>query len=333
MGFIYKKQNIKEKRCQYFLDTMRAAITNLMVLEEEADALLDETKIKNTIALASLNPGDPNPVLPFGDELVLNWDSLKINYSSLSKFMSLFYNSDKTNPVDKIVYDKIGNDILRPATAEIGEKSTATVAVLPQTGFKLVNGKAYFPNLEQYDYDYQSYEILNEVYRALSLILDSAEVFYSTFYTEERDVFFGIEDIPASYSDNLFQLIMVYDTRDMDTEIEGRIQTKAQEIINPTQREAVMKIYRDTRDTIKFWTMFTAAPRIEKYIEKLLFAVNGSRTYDVRFNQKLRVLEVSQLAGGTEEQKIIKHSPEEVFFPFHNKAMLGQFTKGLVEIW
>ena len=334
MAYIFKNENIKEKRCQVFLAKLYKAITHLLILEENAAALIDQVAVKNQIALASMNPGDSYPILPFGDELVLNWNSLQFDYESISQFLSVAFSPTKTNPVDKIVYDKIKKSVLKPAYAATGELPTTDVAILPKTRAKLTKGLTTFPNLEKYDFDYKSYEILNEVYRAISLILDSAEAFYSTFYTEERDVFFGIDDLPQSLKENIFQLIMVYDTRVMDSEITGRIEAKSLEIIDPGQRETVMNIYRDTRDRIKFFTMFEVAPLIEKYIEELLFAVNGSRTYDIHFNMNLRVLEVQDLAGGIpNEQLIIKHSPEEVFFPFHNKAMLDQFTQGLNSLW
>jgi hypothetical protein len=333
MGFIFKNENIKEKRCQVFLTKLYKAVTSLLVLEENAAALIDQTAVKNQIAVASTNPGESYPVLPFGDELCLNWNSLKFDYTSISKFIEIAFSAAKSNPVDKIVYDKNKKSVLMPDYAPVGEENTETVVILPKTRARLTNGFTTFPNLEKYQYDYKSYEILNEVYRAIALILDSAEAFYSTFYTEERDVFFGIDDLPQSLKENVFQLILVYDTRLMDDEIDGRVTLKANEIIDPIQREAVLNIYRETRDRIKFYTMFVVAPLIENYIEDLLFAVNGSRTYDIKFNQTLRVLEVQPLDGGTSEQLVIKHSAEEVFFPFHNKAMLDQFTQGLKSVW
>lgn len=334
MSFIFKNENIKEKRCQVFLQRLYKAVTNLLVLEENAKALINQSELKSEIALAATNPGETAPILPFGDELVLNWNSLEIDYTSISKFIEIAFNSTLTNPTDKIIYDKTLKSVLKPAYASTGEESSSTVAILPKSKAKLYNGLASFPNLEKYDFDYQSYEILNEVYRALRLILDSTEAFYSTFYTEERDTFFGIDDLPSTLKNNLFQLIMVYDTRDMDSEINGRVTLKAQEIINPTQREVVLNMYREARDTIKTFAMFNAAPKIEKYIESLLFAVNGSRTYDIYFNMDLQVLEVQNLEGGiANEQLIIKHSPEEVFFPFHNKAILDQFTQGISSLW
>lgn len=333
MGFIFKNENIKEKRCQVFLQKLYKAVTSLLVLEENAAALIDQTAVKNQIALASTNPGDSYPVLPFGDELCLNWNSLKFDYTSISKFIDIAFSPTKTNPVDKIVYDKITKSVLMPDYAAVGEQSRGDIAILAKTRAKLTKGLTTFPNLEKYQYDYKSYEILNECYRAIALILDSAEAFYSTFYTEERDSFFGIEDLSPTLKANYFQLILVYDTRLMDAEIDGRVTLKANEILDPVQREAVLTIYRETRDRIKFYTMFVVAPLIEKYIEELLFTVNGSRTYDIKFNQNLRVLEVQPLEGGTSEQLVIKHSAEEVFFPFHNKAMLDQFTQGLKSLW
>lgn len=333
MSFIFKNENIKEKRCQVFLTKLYKAVTSLLVLEENAAQLIDQTALKQQIATAATNPGESYPILPFGDELCLNWNSLKFDYNSISKFLEIAFNPVKTNPTNKIVYDQNAKSVLMPNYANPNEQSSGDIAILPVTRAKLTKGLVTFPNLEKYQYDYKSYEILNEVYRAISLILDSAEAFYSTFYTEERDTFFGIEDLPAALKENIFQLILVYDTRLMDAEINGRVTLKANEIIDPVQREAVLNIYRETRDRIKFFTMFDVAPAIEKYIEDLLFTVNGSRTYDIKFNQNLRVLEVQPLQGGTSDQLVIKHSAEEVFFPFHNKAMLDQFTQGISSLW
>lgn len=335
MGFIFKNENIKEKRCQVFLQRLYKAITNLLVLEEAAAQLIDEAALKSQIALAATNPGETAPILPFGDELVLNWNSLKFDYESISKFLSLSFNLSKSNSTDGIVYDKIKGSVLMPAYATEGEESTATYPIFPVTRAKFYNGLTIFPNLEQYEFDYKSYEILNEVYRALALILNSTESFYSTFYTEELTTVYpdGTTDLPEQTQAQLSQVILVYDTRAMDAEINGRIDTKSLEIIDPDQREYVMNLYRTTRDKIKDFTMFDVAKRLEKYIEELLFAVNGSRTYDVSFNMKLNVLEITPLQGGTSSQYVINHLGEEVFFPFHNKAILDQFTQGLNSLW
>lgn len=333
MGFIFKNENIKEKRCQVFLQKLYKAVTNLLVLEENAAQLIDQSAVKQQIAALATNPGDSFPILPFGDELVLNWNSLKFDYTSITKFIELAFNPTQSNTTQEIVYDTVAKSVLQPAYAEEGEVNTNTISILPKTKAKLYQGSVIFPNLEKYQYNYKSYEILNEAYRAISLILDSVEAFYSTFYTEERDSFFGIEELPDYLKQNVFQTIMVYDTRLMDAEIDGRITQKANEIIDVNNRNRVLNIYRDTRDRIKFFTMFEVAYKLEKYIEDLLFTVNGSRTYDIKFNQTLRVLEIQPLDGGTSNQLIVKSSAEEVFFPFHNKAMLDQFTQGLRSLW
>jgi len=334
MSFIFNNENIKEKRCQVFLQKLYKTITQLLVLEESAAQLIDQTSVKNQIATLATNPGDTFPILPFGDELVLNWNSLQFDYNSISKFIEIAFNPTTSYTDQSITYDKNKKSILMPDYAKAGEESTTDYSILTKTKAKFYKNLITFPNLEKYDFDYKSYEILNEVYRAVSLILDSVEAFYSTFYTEERDSFFGYDEISSSLSDNALQLILVYDTRLMDAEIDGRITTKALEITDPTSREQVLNIYRNTRDQIKFFTMFNVASKLEKYIEDLLFTVNGSRTYDIFFNMNLRVLEVSQLNGGVaNENLIINHSTEEVFFPFHNKAILDQFTQGIKSLW
>jgi hypothetical protein len=333
MSFIFKNENIKEKRCQIFLTRLYKAVTSLLILEENAASLIDQLDVKNKISILATNPGETAPVLPFGDELVLNWNSLSFDYESITKFISLAFNPTKTNPIDKIVYDKNQLSVLKPNYASLSDVDTNRISILPKTKAKLYNGLVTFPNLEKYDFDYKSYEILNEVYRALVLILDSVELFYSNFYTEETQTFFETDTLSDQFLNDLLQIVMIYDTRDMDTEIEGRISLKSEEILDSEKREEVMNLYRSTRDTIKYFAMFDAAPKLEKYIEELLFAVNGSRTYDIRFNMNLRVLEIGTLNGGTSSQQVIKHFSEEVFFPFHNKAILDQFTQGLNSLW
>jgi hypothetical protein len=243
--------------------------------------------------------------------------------------MDLTFSSTETTAQQAIVYNKEDKSVLMPDYATIGEVSTSTVAILPYTRAKLHSGVASFPNIERYDFDHTSYEIINELYRAIVLILNSIESFYSTF------IYIPITEVEGVYDDSARrgQYIIVYDTTEMDAEIEGRINDQAQLIGDPVTREQVMDIYRATRDDIKFFCMSDVAPKLESYITQLLFCVNGSKSYDIKFNQELRALVVQAIEGSSDGAYIIKQHEEEVFFPFHNKALLDQFSEGFKSLW
>lgn len=322
MAYIFRNLNIKEKRVKLVVDKIYNTVTKLLVLQERAEALVDKDTLTSTIS--SLSEG----ILPFGDELVLNW-KIDLDYESLSQFVDLSFDADYTSSLQEITYNKEYKSILKPDYASNGEKSSSTISILPVTKAKLYNGLVSFPNIEKYDFDYMSYELINEMYRATRLILDSTENFYSTFYYIPMEEFDNVYDDSARRG----EYVIVYDTREMDEEIDGRINTQAQLIADPVTREQVMDIYRTTRDLIKFFCMEDVALKLENYIEELLFCVNGTKNYDIKFNQALRALVVQSLEGASSGEYIIKQHDEEVFFPFHNKALLDQFTEGFKSIW
>jgi len=324
VGYIYRNYNLKDRRVKLAIDAMYKAMTDLLLLEEQAQALIDEEAESLWIAEKSTNPGETVPLLPLGTEKVLNWNTLGFDLTSNSKFIEMVFNAVTAN------YDRNRLDILEPDYKDPGETLPEDTTSLPVTGLKIKDGKVILKNLEKYDYDYQDYGILNESYRAIVIFLNSVEAFYAQFYQQSV---FDFVDMPFNtYDDSAAddRVILVYDTREMDWEIENIIDPIADQIVDPTNREAVKTKYRELRDRIKYFCMDTVVFRLEEDIDTLLFSVNGKKKYDISKNIELRELQLIEDAYGY-TRRIQK--AEEVFFPFHNKAILDSFTQGLSSVW
>ena len=162
-----------------------------------------------------------------------------------------------------------------------------------------------------YDYDYKSYELLNEIYRGVEIFFASVETFYAKYYVDQ------IEETQ--------QFVLVYDTQDIDEEFNNIIFPIADTIPDVTNRELVKTQYRLLRDLIKFFCMDSAL-KIDEEIDRLLFCINGSKKYSVSQNIETKELELIIDENGFSRRL---HADEEVFFPFHNKPTLNQFTEGL----
>lgn len=316
MSFINNNKSIKEKRVQYFINKLYYAMTKLLVLDNRAYILINEDSESNYIANLSTNDGDSYPLLPLGTEEVLTWNSLNFNMISNSKFDKKEFN------VSTQLYDRIRYNVLEADYAENGESLPSDVTAL-DNGLKIKDGLIILKNLEQYDYDYKSYEILHEIYKALEIFLNSVESFFSNFYIQPLSDY--ITDNPnddSASSDS----ILVYDTTSIDEELEYEIFPIADNILNETNRTLVKSKYNELRDTIKFFCMDTVALEIENYIDMLLLCINGSKKYSVRKNVEMRVLEITVDENGYERRL---HKEEEVFYPFHNKFVLEEFMQGL----
>lgn len=324
MAFIYKDTNIKDRRVKTAIDTMYKAMTDLLILEDQAQALIDEDAESQWIAARSTNPGETIPLLPLGTEKVLNWTTLGFDLTSISKFIEMVFNQVTAT------YDRNRLDVLEPDYKEEGEVLPEGTSALTESGLKIRDGRIILKNLEKYDYDFQSYELLNETYRALVIFLDSVEAFYAEFYQQSV---FDFVDMPFNtYDDSAAddRVILVYDTREMDWEIANVIDPIADQIIDEENREAVKLRYRTLRDRIKYWTMDTAVFRIENDINDLLLCVNGKKKYHISQNIELRELQLIQDDYGYTRRI---QQQEEVWFPFHNKAILDSFTQGLTSVW
>lgn len=324
MGFIAKTDNIKAKRVQIAIQTLYQAITDLLILEDEAQSLIDESAQISWIANHSQNEGDSLPVLPIGNEKVLNWKTLGFDLTSNTKFIEMLFNEITAD------YDRNRLDILEPDYKQAGETLPSGTVSLSESNLKLKDGYVIFKNLEKYDFDYTSYEILNEIFRAVKIFLNSVEDFYSQFY--QQSVFDFIDHPYNDYDDSAAddRKILVYDTREMDWEIENVIDPLANSIENEENREAVKFRYRLLRDQIKNFAMYTCVERLENDIDNLLLCVNGQKKYDISQNLELRVLTVREDSYGY--NRTYQHE-EEVFFPFHNKSILHSFTQGLSSVW
>jgi len=324
VGFLYKDTNIKDRRVKTAIDTMYKSMTDLLILEEQAAVLIDEPTESAWIAAHSTNPGETAPLLPIGNEKVLNWNTLGFDLVSNSKFIEMVFNQVSAT------YDRNTLDVLEPDYKIAGEVLPTGTTALTETGLKIKDGKIILKNLEKYDYDFKSYELLNETFRALVIFLDSVEEFYAEFYQQSV---FDFIDVPYNtYDDSAAEdrVILVYDTRAMDWKIENIVDPIADQILDIDDREAVKLKYRTLRDTIKYWTMDTAVYRIEDDIDDLLLCVNGKKKYDISVNIELRELQLIQDAFGY-TRRIQKG--EEVWFPFHNKAILESFSEGLSSVW
>jgi len=324
MAFIYRDKNIKDRRVKTAIDTMYKAITNLLILEDQAQALIDETAETAWIATHATNPGESLPLLPLGTEKVLNWKTLNFDLTSESKFIQMVFNNLTAG------YTRNRLDVLEPDYQTTGEVLPTGTSALTTSKLKIRDGKIILKNLEAYDFDFESYELLNEVARALVIFLDSVEAFYAQFYQQSV---FDFIDLPYNtYDDSAAddRVILVYDTREMDYEIFNVVDPLADQIIDPVNREAVKMKYRELRDRIKYFAMEDVVPRLESSINDLLMVVNGTKTYRINQHIELRELVLIQDSYGYTRRT---QKGEEVWFPFHNKAILDSFTQGLSSIW
>jgi len=298
MPFINTNTDIRERRVQLFIDNLHQAFTKLMVLDQQASDLIDEDAEKDYIASLSTVDGETFPVLPLGNELVFQFNSLNFDFDSDSKF---------------IVEDPDGQellDVLELDYAETGEVLPEGTSKL-QNGLKIKDGYVIFKNLELYDYDYKSYELLNEIYRGVEIFFASVESFYAKYYMDE------IEEYD--------RIVMVYDTSDIDDELNNIIFPIADTIPDATNRELVKQRYRELRDAIEFFAMDNVL-RIDEEIDRLLYCLNASKKYSVQQNIETKQLEIIVDENGKNRRL---HKEEEVFFPFHNKPTLNQFMVGL----
>jgi methanogenic corrinoid protein MtbC1 len=87
MPFIYKDADIRDRRVKLFIDNLHQAFTRLMLIDKEAADLIDAEQEKAEIALLSAVDGETFPVLPFGDELVFQFNSIGLDFDSESKFI------------------------------------------------------------------------------------------------------------------------------------------------------------------------------------------------------------------------------------------------------
>lgn len=324
MGYIYRNFNLKDRRVKYAIDTMYKAMTDLYILENQAQNLIDNSSEKQWIAARATNPGDSMPLLPLGTEKVLNWNSLGFDTTSNTKFIEMVFNTISAS------YDRNRLDILEIDYQTPGETLPTGTTVLNPSGLKIKDGKLILKNLEKYDYDFESNGLLNESFRALKLFLDSVETYYAQFYQQSV---FDFIDVPYnSYDDSAAddRVVLVYDTREMDDEIFNVIDPIADMIVDEENREAVKLRYRQLRDRIKYFNMDTVVYRLEEDIDKLLLAVNGKKKYDISKN-----IELQELILITDDYgyKRTTQRGEEVWFPFHNKAILDSFTQGLTSVW
>jgi hypothetical protein len=299
MPFIYKNEDIRDRRVKLFVDNLHQAFTRLMLIDKEAADLIDAEQEQADIAALSVVDGETFPVLPFGDELVFQFNSIDLDFDSESKFIF-----EKPEGQDL-------RDILELEYAEEGEELPQGTTKL-DNGLKLRDGFVIFKNLEEYDYDYKSYEVLNEIYRALEIFFASVEAFYSKYFVDE-------------ISENN-TIVLVFDTEDIDDELFNRVFPVADTITDPENREAVKERYRLIRDEIKFWAMGDIVLRIDAEIDRLLYCINASKKYSVQQNIETKQLELIYDDNG--KQRRI-HKDEEVYFPFHNKPTLNEFLIGI----
>ncbi|RLI46210.1 hypothetical protein DRO61_09515 [Candidatus Bathyarchaeota archaeon] len=328
MGFIYKDRNIKEKRVKLIIDKLYKALTNLAFMENEAALLIDKNAEEAYIAERAINEGDTSPLLPLGDELVLNWNEIVFNYESESKFIVPEYN-DETNQ-----WDDTFNSVLELETGSSEESDGESIYL--ESGVKIKQGLIILENLERYDYDYTNYGLLNEILIAMRLYLDSVEAFYSQFYTETLE---STGEPYNDYDDSAVdsRTFLIYDTRDMDTELVEVINPITEQIDDEVARDEVQLKYGELRDRIKFYCMGGSTPaeqtlpqslvfRIERDIDELLYCINGTRKYYISYNNEVQKLEL------LEDEGVIRtiHREEKIFFPYHNKYIIDSFTEGLI---
>jgi len=296
MSFIYKNADIRDRRVNLFLTKLHHTFTNLMLLDKRASELIDVDAAKTYIANLSYISGDTFPILPLGDELVFQFNSLDWNFESESKFIvETVLGQDRLNILE-LDYATEG-EILPDGTSQLSN------------GLKIKDGEIIFKNLEMYQYDYKSYELLNEIYRAVEIFFASVESFFQNYYYDEVDE----------------QTVLIYDTDDIDDELNNIIFPIVDTLPDATDRELVKDKYRELRDSIKDFNDDIAL-QLDSEIDSLLYCINGSKKYSVIQNIETKQLEM--LVDGNGNSRRL-HKDEEVFFPFHNKPSLNQFIEGL----
>jgi len=298
MPFIYKNADIRDRRVKLFIESLYKAFTKLMVLDNQASELIDEQTEMDYISDLATVPGETSAVLPLGTEMVFQYNSLNFDFDSTSKFIIEEHSGQTLLNVLAVDFATIG-EILPDGTTQLSN------------GLKIKDGAIIFKSLEIYDYDYKSYELLNEIYLALEVFFASVESLYARFYV----------DVIEEYD----RLVLVYDTQDIDDELNNIIFPIADTIPDATSRELVKQQYRILRDAIKFFNMENVL-RLDLEIDRLLFCINASKKYSVQQNIETKDLELTVDVNGN-SRRLSKG--EEIFFPFHNKPSLNQFIEGI----
>lgn len=273
MGYTFKDRDIKERRVRIALFTLRSFLERLYQIQEDSVNLFDKEEYMNEINILS------GGVLPTGNELVFNHNGLYIPWDSESKIIDMRY--------------------------EDGSIVTYLLNILEKNNIHSTMD-------ETVEYDYLSYEVLNEIYRATFVIYkEYLKVF--GYYTETE-----MEEFLANnnYDDSgrPFQLIFEYNTEDIDDELDDlfiRMELPGDDfyIADEINRNEIINIYEDARNKIKFYFTFDIVDVIFELKNEILFVINGLKKYDVRLN--------------TETQ-----DDEEIFFPMHNKHVLDGMTMG-----
>jgi len=296
MPFIYKNQDIRDRRVKLFIENLHHAFTRLMILDKAADDLINVATEKAYIANLSYIEGDTFPVLPLGNELVFQFNSLNLDFDSNSKFIFEKHEGQDRRDVLELEYATEG-EALPDGTVQLAN------------GLLIKDGAIIFKNLEKYDYDYKSYELLHEIYQAVEVFFASVEVFFAKFYYDQVDD----------------RSVLVYDTSDIDAENNNIIFPIADTIPNEENRRLVKEQYELLRDEIKFFSMGIVL-QIDAEIDRLLYCINASKKYSV--SQNIETKELEMIVDENGHYRRI-HQEEEVFFPFHNKPTLNEFIQGL----
>lgn len=283
MPYLHYDKNIQDRRINLALKTLRDVLNDLREIEESTASLFDRDEVMNDIYELAIEDGEP--ILPLGIldpdneemELVLKWDGIKFNWESDSKFI---------DPV----YDDVEGSIV------------VLLLNILEKGYEDSNVD------ERYEYDYASWEVLNEVYRATFLLYKSIRELFMYQYEEMTlEEFLANNDYDDSGRPE--SILKVFDTTKIDLDLDENIYPIIERITDIDDREMVKDIYDGIRDQIKFYCTFDIIETLERSYERLLFVINGLKKFDIGPN-------------------ITMQDDEEVFFPMHNKPVLDNITMG-----
>jgi hypothetical protein len=103
MPFIYKDADIRDRRVKLFIDNLHQAFTRLMLIDKEAADLIDAEQEKAEIALLSAVDGETFPVLPFGDELVFQFNSIGLEIEENNSIILVY----DTEDIDDELFNRV----------------------------------------------------------------------------------------------------------------------------------------------------------------------------------------------------------------------------------
>jgi hypothetical protein len=327
MAYKFLGRNIKEQRVLVTIQALYRALTDLTRLEVSARDLIDEEFEIQWIQELS------NGVLPNFEngkvkDLVFRWADVNFATTSETKLIEtgiVIKETDNPNAQIKVLdetVDSYYNQVPEYTDLNFAEIDSALFdnegpdVFYIIDGIKIQEALVALKNIEKFDYDYESYGLLNELYRVALLILDALEEFYSHFYYQSYGQFIAANnDYDDSGSPD--RMIYVYDTKEIDKDLEENVFPVIFDLSNDipdNKREDLRIKYGELRDRILFFCMSLPPIRtnwdrdrlynyirrvgerrtgifdqVKSIVDEMLFCINGLKKFGVNQYNTMRV--------------------------------------------